>query len=136
MLKKFKLKNYKNFKEEIVIDFGNVAGYQFSVDCISDGLITKMLVYGRNATGKTNLGRAIMDIDSTMFAGPRFVGNGVFLNADSTEDSAEFSYTFDFSGIELIYQYARFSNQEIREEELIINGVTIFKCDFLTIKTQ
>ena len=72
-----------------------------------------------------------MDIDSTMFAGPRFVGNGVFLNADSTEDSAEFSYTFDFSGIELIYQYARFSNQEIREEELIINGVTIFKCDFL-----
>ena len=111
MLKRFKLKNYKNFKEEIVIDFGNVAGYQFSVDCISDGLITKMLVYGRNATGKTNLGRAIMDIDSTMFAGPRFVGNGVFLNADSTEDSAEFSYTFDFSGIELIYQYARFSIQ-------------------------
>ena len=134
VLKRFKLKNYKNFKEEIVIDFGNVAGYQFSVDCISDGLITKMLVYGRNATGKTNLGRAIMDIDSTMFAGPRFVGNGVFLNADSTEDSAEFSYTFDFSGIELIYQYASFSNQEIREEELIINGVTIFKCDFLNKK--
>lgn len=134
VLKRFKLKNYKNFKDEIVIDFGNVAGYQFSVDCISDGLITKMLVYGRNATGKTNLGRAIMDIDSTMFAGPRFVGNGVFLNADSTEDSAEFSYTFDFSGIELIYQYARFSNQEIREEELIINGVTIFKCDFLNKK--
>ena len=52
MLKRFKLKNYKNFKEEIVIDFGNVAGYQFSVDCISDGLITKMLVYGRNATGE------------------------------------------------------------------------------------
>ena len=42
MLKRFKLKNYKNFKEEIVIDFGNVAGYQFSVDCISDGLITKI----------------------------------------------------------------------------------------------
>ena len=45
-----------------------------------------------------------------------------------------FSYTFDFFGIELIYQYARFSNQEIREEELIINGVTIFKCDFLNKK--
>ena len=48
-----------------------------------------------------------------------------------TEDFARFSYTFDFDGIELIYQYTRFSNQELRSEELIINGVSIFKCDFL-----
>ena len=134
MLKRFKFKNYKNFRDEIVIDFGNIAGYQFSTDCISDGLIAKMLIYGRNATGKTNLGRAIMDIDSIMFAYPRLIGNGVFLNADSTEDSAEFSYTFDFSGIELTYQYACFSNQELRDEELVINGTSIFKCDFLNKK--
>ena len=29
MLKKFTLKNYKNFKDEISIDFENTAGYQF-----------------------------------------------------------------------------------------------------------
>lgn len=130
MLKKFALRNYKNFRDEIKIDFGNVAGYQFSTDCILDGVISKMLIYGRNATGKTNLGKAIMDIGSTMFARPRFVANGVFLNADSIEDSAGFSYTFDFDGIELIYQYTRFSNQELKDEELIINGVSIFRCDF------
>ena len=28
MLKKFTLKNYKNFKDEITIDFENIAGYQ------------------------------------------------------------------------------------------------------------
>ena len=36
MLKKFVLKNYKNFKDEIEVDLQDVAGYQFSNDCISD----------------------------------------------------------------------------------------------------
>lgn len=130
MLRKFSLRNYKNFGDEIKIDFGSVAGYQFSADCITDGLISKMLIYGRNATGKTNLGKAIMDIGSTMFGGPGYMENGVFLNADSEEDSASFSYIFDFDEMELIYQYSRFSNLELRNEELVINGVSIFRCDF------
>jgi len=33
------LKNYKNFKEEIVIDFQGISGYQFSQDCITDGIM-------------------------------------------------------------------------------------------------
>lgn len=136
MLKKFAIRNYKNFRDEIKIDFGNVAGYQFSTDCISSGLITKMLIYGRNATGKTNLGRAIMDIGSTMFGGTVFLEKGVFLNADSEEDSAGFSYTFCFGDMEVIYQYTRFSNQELRDEELIINDTPIFKCDFLNREYQ
>ena len=131
MLKKFVLRNYKNFRDEIEIDFANVAGYQFSTDCIADGLIAKMLIYGRNATGKTNLGRAIMDIGSTIFIGPRDLGNGVFLNADSKENSAGFTYTFGFGENEVIYRYTRFSNQELYKEELIVDGVSIFKCDFL-----
>lgn len=58
MLKRFTLKNYKNFKDEITIDFENIAGYQFNTDCLSDGVIGKMLIYGCNATGKTNLGKS------------------------------------------------------------------------------
>lgn len=130
MLKRFALKNYKNFKEEINIDFSNIAGYQFGTDCITDSMIAKMLIYGCNATGKTNLGKAIMNIESTMFGGSGFVKNGAFLNADSKEDAAMFSYTFCFGRDELLYQYARFSNQELKDERLIINGITIFKCDF------
>ena len=79
MLKKFMLKNYKNFKDEITIDFENIAGYQFNTDCLSDGIIGKMLIYGCNATGKTNLGRAILDIGSTMFGGTRYASNGFYL---------------------------------------------------------
>ena len=44
MLKRFTLKNYKNFKDEITIDFENIAGYQFNTDCLSDGVIGKMLM--------------------------------------------------------------------------------------------
>ncbi len=130
MLKKFTLKNYKNFKDEISIDFENIAGYQFSTDCITDGTIGKMLIYGRNATGKTNLGKALLDICTTMFGGRRYVDTGIFLNADSTDETASFSYKFRFENNELVYRYSRFSNQKLRDEELIIDGKTIFSCDF------
>lgn len=130
MLKKFTLKNYKNFKDEISIDFENTAGYQFSTDCITDGTISKMLVYGRNATGKTNLGKALIDICTTMFGERRYADTGVFLNADSIDEAAVFSYEFRFENRELVYRYARFSNQELRDEKLIIDRKTIFSCDF------
>ena len=39
-------------------------------------------------------------------------------------------YEFEFDGRSLIYKYNRFSNQELKDEELIIDGKTIFSCDF------
>lgn len=132
MLKKFRLKNYKNFKDEIVIDFESIAGYQFGTDCITDETISKMLIYGRNATGKTNLGKAFLDIRTTMFIGPRYINEGTFLNADSMDESASFSYEFGFDEKILIYRYSRFSNQELKEEQLIIEGNIIFYCNFET----
>ena len=82
MLKKFVLSNFKNFRDEIKIDFEDIAGYQFSTDCISDNIITKMLIYGKNATGKTNLGRALVDIAFLMIVEPVYIENSMILNAD------------------------------------------------------
>lgn len=130
MLKKFTLKNYKNFKEEISIDFENTAGYQFSTDCITDGIISKMLIYGRNATGKTNLGRALTDIFTTISGVRLYDDAGAFLNADSTDEAATFSYEFRFGDHEAVYRYARFSDRKLKDEELLIDGKTIFSCDF------
>ena len=93
-----------------------------------------MLIYGKNATGKTNLGRALVDIAFLMIVEPVYVENSMILNADSSEDYAKFSYTFGFGDDEIIYQYTRFSNRELRDEELIINGISVFKCDFLSGK--
>ncbi|MCD8378877.1 MAG: ATP-binding protein [Lachnospiraceae bacterium] len=130
MLKKFSVKNYKNFKDEITIDFSATAGYQFSKDCITDGLISKLMIYGRNATGKTNLGGAIMDITDTFFSSFRNLYNGILLNADSGENVAGFSYTFDFDGREVVYQYERFDNWTLKSERLMVDDIVIFECDF------
>ncbi len=130
MLKKFSVRNYKNFKNEICLDFSHTAGYQFSTDCIYEGLISKMLIYGRNATGKTNLGKALTDICDTIFKNPRYMNDGVFLNADSQEDSAVFSYEFVFEGQQLTYQYARGSDLELQWEKMFVGNEKIFDCNF------
>lgn len=130
MLKKFTVKNYKNFKDEISLDFSNIAGYQFNMDCLSMGLIGKMLIYGRNATGKTNFGRALLDIERLMYDMSRNGEKSVLINADSRDDTAKFIYEFKFGNDEVIYKYSRFANAELCDEELSINGNVIFKCDF------
>ncbi len=139
MLKKFEVKNFKNFKENIVIDFSNIGGYQFNTDCITDNLISKMLIYGRNATGKTNLGRAIMDIKFNLhnLFSDRILGKLneiLYINVDSDDNYAEFKYTFTFDDKELVYKYSKLSMTQLRDEELIIDGHMIFYYNFLDHK--
>ena len=131
MLKRFTVKNYKNFQKEVCLDFEKTAGYQFSTDCITDGLISKMLIYGRNSTGKTNLGKALLNIRTMLYDDIFYAETGAFLNADSVEDAAVFSYFFDFNGQELDYRYAKLSENRLKREELKINGTTIFSCNFV-----
>lgn len=59
-----------------------------------------------------------------------YLGKREILNADSTEDSARFTYEFKFGEQTLVYQYAKFSDQDLKEEKLIIDNQLIFECDF------
>ena len=62
-LKKFSVKNFKNFKNIFTIDFSDVKDYHYSTQYISQGLIKNAIIYGKNnAVGKTNFGLAIADI--------------------------------------------------------------------------
>lgn len=135
MLIKFELKNFKNFEDSITIDLGKVGGYQYSTDCIYKDTISKMLIYGRNATGKTNLGIALIDIAFTLFGNNR-INDSSFLNADSKEEAALFSYTFRFGENEVVYQYKRLSDTELQMEELLVNREKIFSINFLNKKFE
>lgn len=128
MLKKFTVSNYKNFKDEISLDFSKIGEYSFNADCLS-----MRLIYGRNATGKTNFGRALLDIKILLYGMFRNDENSVLINADS-QDTAKFIYEFQFGSDEVVYKYSRFSNTELCDEELYINGEAIFKCDFKNSK--
>ena len=87
MLKQFILKNYKNFKNELILDLSKVAGYKFNSDCITNDTIAKSIIYGRNATGKTNLGTAMGDIVDVVAGGARLYNfqNARIINADTEE---------------------------------------------------
>lgn len=122
MLKKFTVSNYKNFKDEISLDFSKIGEYSFNADCLS-----MRLIYGRNATGKTNFGRALLDIKILLYG----MQSSGLINEDG---AAKFKYEFKFGNDEVVYKYSRFSNTELCDEELYINGEAIIKCDFKNSK--
>ena len=102
MLKRFAVKNYKNFKDEIELDFSKVGSYHFSTGCLYDDLIAKLLIYGRNATGKTNFVNAISDVKQLIWDIGK-VDETPILNAESNQDTANFTYTFIINKEELTY---------------------------------
>ena len=130
MLKKFYVRNYKNFKDTLVVDFSKVGGYQFNTECITNNTIGKSIIYGRNATGKTNLGRALMDIKFVISNSPGLRDQEYILNADSEETSAVFHYEFLFNNVEIMYEYSRKLNFNFGKEMLIIDGKKAFELDY------
>lgn len=132
MLKKFKIRNYKNFKEELLFDLEKVGGYKFNFECIRNGTIDKCIIYGRNATGKTNLGGAIGDIidiiDGSM--GLYNHRSDRILNADTKDKTVLYFYEFEFDNIRICYSYERFQSGELSKETLCINDKKIYSFDF------
>lgn len=130
MLKRFAVKNYKNFKDEIELDFSKVGSYHFSTGCLYDDLIAKLLIYGRNATGKTNFVNAISDVKQLIWDIGK-VDETPILNAESNQDTANFTYTFIINKEELTYIYSRQQLGRLSYEELKINETLVYSCDFL-----
>ena len=130
MLKKFQVRNYKNFRDTLTFDFGKVGGYRFNQECICDDVIGTCIVYGRNATGKTNLGHAIGDIFDVIISNSRFRGSEEFLNADSSESVAQFCYEFEFDGISVVYEYSKREDGKLTIEQLLVDGKMVYCLDF------
>ena len=104
MLKRFSVKNFKNFKEKIVLDFSKIRDYGFNQYLIKNNLVNKMLIYGPNNSGKSNLGAAIMDI-TTHLTDNHGMDNllyAYYLNGDFIDEIVEFKYEFVFNDIKKI----------------------------------
>ena len=107
MIKRFSVKNFKNFKEKIVLDFSKVRDYEFNQSLIKNNLVNKMLIYGPNNSGKSNLGAAIMDITThlTDNNGTDNILYAYYLNGDYINETVEFEYEFLFGTKEIKYLY-------------------------------
>lgn len=138
MLKKFSVKNFKNFKEEIVLDFEKVRDYEFNQDLIKNGLVNKMLIYGPNNSGKSNLGAAIMDI-TTHLTDNYIIDKSIYtyyINGDCIDELVEFKYEFLFNDKNLVYKYKKDSKMKLISEELLEDDKILFKYNYTNNKYE
>lgn len=131
MLEKFKVKNFKKFKEELIFDFTKVKKYTFNENIIKNNILNMALIYGSNGSGKSNLGFAMLDIifhttDNEKikdFYNNYLYGNGIL------SDRAEFTYEFNFGGEKIIYIYSKKNVDELLKEELYLNNKKVLYID-------
>jgi len=130
MLRKFAVQNYKNFKERTVLDLTAIHNYSFNPQYVKDNTLNKVILLGKNGSGKTNLGLAIFDIVLTLTENQinfRQVDKGSYLNGDSNRKYAEFEYEFQRENDAIRYVYRKTDPRTIVYEELSVNGELVFR---------
>lgn len=122
MLKKFEVQNFRGFNKSLVFDFQS-SNYDFNNHLIRNNLVNTAIIYGKNGSGKTNLGFAILDIVAHLTdthisrsASP------FYLNASNALKEAKFIYDFEFENFTVKYEYTKNNNQKILSEILTINS--------------
>ena len=133
MLVRFTVENYKSFKDPITLDFQGRHDYRYNNQCIRNGLLSKVVIYGANSSGKSNFGFALFDIVG-LLTDKNTISNQndelTFINADSDSDVATFTYVFKKQNDYITYSYKKKNPKVITYEELYINDTKIFSYDF------
>lgn len=130
MLKEFRVQGYRGFKDEIVWSFVPAGDYDFAPYAVSEtGLIKSGIVFGKNGSGKSNLGYALFDIIYHLADGVEKDGDYYdnFAYANHADGLVKFSYLFLFEGQELEYKYSKTRGGLLSSEELTYAGQLIFK---------
>ena len=137
MLKCFSVEGFKNFSEKITLDFSNVRDYRFNSQCLTNGLVSKSIVYGKNSVGKTNLGLAIFDIVSHL-TNKNVTPNlyDYYLCSDGLGKYAEFDYVFRFDDDIIKYSYKKDKKQILIYEKVVLNEELLFEYDYIKIQGE
>lgn len=129
MLQEFKVRNFKNFRDELCFSLKTTKNYEFNRNIVENGIIRDCLVIGENASGKTNLGYAILDLTSHLTDKEkrevRWSPN--YFNSD---DTAYFEYVFRFDESTVRYSYEKKQPDKVLREQLEIDGRKIIVSDF------
>lgn len=133
MLACFEIKNFKNFKA-LKLDLETAKKYEFNEKAVENGVVKTSIVYGRNATGKTNLGLALLDISEGLtdnYKNPS--AYNIYLNLNS-DMHAEFYYKFKFANDFVEYRYVKSFATSFITETLKINEKEVIHYNHLTGK--
>ncbi|MCI8557379.1 MAG: ATP-binding protein [Lachnospiraceae bacterium] len=130
MLQRFKVQNFKNFRDELVWDFSNTKSYEFHQELVPQGILKNAIVFGENASGKTNLGWALMDIVIHLTDSMKNIANyRNYVNLNSNDQLAHFEYTFCFDGNLLAYYYEKEEVGKVLREKVSINHREVLSAD-------
>lgn len=124
MLADFSVQNFRGFSDKpFMVDLVTSKNYEFNTESINGSTIKHSLVYGRNGSGKSNLGLALLDITSHI--NDSDINQSLhknYLNADAKlEDYASFKYRFLFDKDEVVYAYTKKEADKTLTESLFIN---------------
>lgn len=127
MLKRFKVTNYRGFKQPLCWELGYYnEDYKHNQWAIKDGVIKSGMIYGRNSSGKTSLSLAVFDIVnhlSQTWKKPDYYYNFAYVGNPSAE--VEFEYRFEFGSDRLLYVYTKDGQGRLVTERLEVNGDTV-----------
>ena len=131
MLKLFEVTGFKNFDNTIQLDFSDIRDYKFNNSCVAKGLLSKLIIYGKNSVGKSNLGLALFDIVSHLTTNNVTPGlYDYYLNVNNKAGYAEFHYVFTFDSGEVDYRYRKNDKQKLVYESVAIDNKRIFTYDY------
>lgn len=131
MLKLFEVKGFKNFENTIRLDFSDVRDYKFNNTCVTNDLLSKIIIYGKNSVGKSNFGLALFDIVSHLTTNNVTPGlYNYYLNVNNMTGCAEFHYIFTFDTGDVDYFYRKDKKQMLIYESVKIDGKPLFTYDY------
>ena len=132
MLRYFEVRGFKNFHNKVSIDFSNIHDYKFNSQCITNGLVSKAIIYGKNSVGKTNFGLALFDI-VTHLTSKNVTPDlyNYYLNAQGKTKYAEFLYIFVFYSHEIKYSYRKDDKQQLIYEKLVLDEKLLFEYNYI-----
>lgn len=135
MIKRFSVTNFKNFRDTCTLDLSRIRDYSFNAHLIKNNLVNKALLYGKNGSGKSNLGFALMDVTTHLTDNLRNPANYLFsLNGDCASKTMRFRYEFDFNGKDVVYEYEKNENMVLMEERIYVSDELVFSYDYSSNK--
>lgn len=132
MIEKFTVYNYKGFNEELVLDLSKTRDYAFNSHLVKNGLVNKGVIYGKNGTGKSNLGFALYDLTThlTDKKKPSEIFTTNYLNLDNEDKVAIFIYEFKFEKDRIKYTYAKSNLSELVYEIVKVNEEVVLQYNY------
>ena len=130
-LKSVRIRNFKQFID-VTFELDSKKNFAFNKEVLTtdERFVKTALLVGRNGGGKTDLGLAIMDItfhitDTT----EGFERYNNYLNAESGNPYATFTFTFDIDKQSVVYEYTKRTVTQCLTEKFVIDDQLVFFCD-------